>query len=45
MAGNPALWADVERDLGEAEKSCSGAVMRAKSLEEQGATMDLELDG
>lgn len=42
MAGNPALWADVERDLGEAEKSCAGAVMRAESLE-RGAIMDPEV--
>ena len=40
MAANPALWADVRRDLDAARDSCSRAASRAKSLEERGHQMD-----
>lgn len=40
MAGNPALWADVLRDLEEAGASHAAALRRAASLAEGGARMD-----
>ena len=40
MAANPALWADVRRDLASARDSCSRAAARAKSLEDHGDAMD-----
>src|SRR5712692_9441884 len=43
MAGNPALWADVKRDLDIAENTCAVAVSRTKSLEDRGDKMDRDV--
>jgi hypothetical protein len=37
MGANPALWADVQRDLAAARANVAGAVVRATSLAEGGA--------
>ncbi len=46
MAANPALWADILRDLGAALTNVRDLAERARSLEERGAAMpaDIRLD-
>lgn len=46
MAANPALWADVQRDLEAMRKNAADLLMRAEALEEHGTDLppDLRLD-
>lgn len=46
MAANPALWADVQRDLEVARKNAADLLTRAEALERHGAELppDLRLD-
>lgn len=43
MAANPALWADVQRDLELARKNAVGLVARAEALERHGAELPADL--
>jgi hypothetical protein len=43
MAANPALWADVQRDLEAARKNAADLLARAEALEQRGAELPLDL--
>jgi hypothetical protein len=43
MAANPALWADILRDIEAARTNVRDLAERARSLEERGAAMPAEI--